>query len=106
VGAMTWSGKAADFCCDSRHVLHSAVTGPDCGEGELKLHGRAAKASPALGRQAADAWWWEQPAEKAAVFVLIIYQALFVEWDTQHGLMTVHLLTPQGGYGHSARTYP
>src|SRR5215472_18661367 len=43
-GAMTWSGKAADLRRDPRYVLHSAVTGPDSGEGELKLRGFAAEA--------------------------------------------------------------
>jgi hypothetical protein len=33
VGAMTWSRKAADLRRDPRYVLHSAVTGPDSGEG-------------------------------------------------------------------------
>ncbi len=33
VGAMTWTRKAADLLRDSRYVLHSAVTGPESGEG-------------------------------------------------------------------------
>jgi Pyridoxamine 5'-phosphate oxidase len=41
VGAMAWSRKAADLRRDPRYVLHSAVTGPDNGEGELKLYGSA-----------------------------------------------------------------
>jgi hypothetical protein len=106
VGAMAWSAKAADLCRDPRYVLHSAVTGPDSGEGELKLHGRAARASPALRREAAAGWWSGQPAEQAVVFVLGIDRAVFVEWDTAHGVMTVHRWSAQGGYSHSARTYP
>jgi hypothetical protein len=106
VGAMTWSGKAADLCRDPRYVLHSAITGPDSGEGELKLHGRAARDSPILRRETASGWWSGQSPEMAEVFVLGIDQALFVEWDTEHGLMTVHRWSPQGGYSHSARTYP
>src|SRR5262249_57035990 len=39
VGAMTWSGKAADLRRDPRDVLHSVVSGPDSREGELKLYG-------------------------------------------------------------------
>lgn len=35
IGAMAWSQKAADLRRDPRHVLHSAVTGPHNGEGEL-----------------------------------------------------------------------
>jgi len=33
------AAKAADLLRDPRHVLHSAVTSPDSGEGEFKLHG-------------------------------------------------------------------
>lgn len=43
---------------------------------------------------------------KAVVFVLGIDQAMFVEWDTEHAVMTVHRWSPQGGYSHSTRTYP
>lgn len=105
VGAMAWSGKAADLSRDPRYVLHSAVAAPDSGEGELKLHGRAVTASPALRRQASG-WWSGQPPEKAVVYFLGIDHALFVEWDTQRGLMTVHRWSPQGGYNRSARAYP
>jgi hypothetical protein len=105
VGAMTWSGKAADLRRDPRYVLHSAVTGPDSGDGELKLHGFAAEADPRF-RRAADAWWSAQPPEKAVVFVLGIREALFVAWDLERGVMTVHRWSARGGYSHSARTYP
>jgi hypothetical protein len=106
VGAMAWSGKAADLCRDPRYVLHSTITGPDNGEGELKLHGRAARASLAVRRETPSEWWSGQPPDKAVVFVLGIDQALFVEWDTEQGVMTVHRWSPQRGYSHSARTYP
>ncbi len=36
-GALSWSLKTRDLLRDSRCVLHSAATGPDNGEGELKL---------------------------------------------------------------------
>ena len=55
VGAMTWSGKAADLLRDPRYVLHSAVTGPDSGEGELKLYGSAVEAGQELRDAAAGA---------------------------------------------------
>jgi hypothetical protein len=106
VGAMTWSGKAADLRRDPRYVLHSIVTGPDSGEGELKLRGLAAEASPGLRGEAADAWWAAQPPDKAIVFLLGIKQALFVVWDIQHAVMMVHQWSPQGGYSHTTRTYP
>jgi hypothetical protein len=103
---MAWSAKAADLCRDPRYALHSAVTGPDSGQGELKLHGRAARASPALRREAAAGWWSGQPADQAVVFVLGIERAVFVEWDTGQGVMRVHRWSPQGGYRHGARAYP
>jgi hypothetical protein len=106
VGAMTWSGKAADLRRDPRYVLHSAVTGPDSGDGELKLRGFAAEAGPCLRGEAAAAWWSAQSPEKAVVFVLGIRQALFVAWDLERGVMTVHRWSPRGGYSQSTRTYP
>ena len=106
VGAMTWSGKAADLRRDPRYVLHSAVTGPDSGEGELKLSGLSAGAGPGLRQQAAGAWWSAQPPDKAVVFVLGIRQALFVAWDLERGVMTVHRWSSRGGYSRSACTYP
>jgi hypothetical protein len=42
IGAVAWTQKAADLRRDPQYVLHSAVTGPDSGEGELKPYGPAA----------------------------------------------------------------
>ena len=106
VGAMTWSTKAADLARDPRYVLHSTVTGPDSGEGELKLHGSAVQASPDLRAAAAQAWWSGQPREQAAVFALGIATALFIEWDIERALMTVHRWSPRGGYRRTTRGYP
>ncbi|HUC25567.1 MAG TPA: pyridoxamine 5'-phosphate oxidase family protein [Streptosporangiaceae bacterium] len=106
VGAMAWSGKAADLRRDPRYVLHSAISGADSGEGELKLHGRAALADPVLRSAATSGWWTGQPPNRAVVFVLGIDQALFVEWDTDHGGMTVHRWSAQDGYSHGTRSYP
>jgi Pyridoxamine 5'-phosphate oxidase len=106
VGAMTWSAKAADLGRDPRYVLHSTVTESDSGEGELKLHGLAAKASPAALGEAGDAWWSGQPPGKAVVFQLGIGLALFVGWDMKRGLMTIHRWSPRDGYGRAVRTYP
>jgi hypothetical protein len=39
-----------------------------------------------------------QPPEQAVVFSLRIATALFVEWDIEHGLMTVHRWAPRDGY--------
>ncbi len=106
IGAMAWSAKAADLQRDPRYVLHSAVTGPDSGEGELKLYGLAAEAGQDLRGTAADAWWLAQAADKAVVFTLHIGQAVFVGWDITRGLMTVHRWTPRGGYRITTRPYP
>jgi len=106
VGAMTWSQKAADLLRDSRYVLHSAVTGADTGEGELKLYGSALRASQGDRAAAAQAWWSGQPPAQAAVFSLRIAMGLFIEWDTDSALMTVHRWSPRDGYSHTTRGYP
>jgi hypothetical protein len=104
IGAMAWSQKAADLRRDPRYVLHSAVTGPDSGKGELKLHGAAAEAEQELSIPA-DAWWSSSP-DRAVVFALHIDQAVYVSWDTGHGVMTVDRWSPQGGYRQNSRSYP
>ena len=106
VGAMTSSQKAADLLRDPRCVLHSVVSGPDSGEGELKLHGSAVKATPGLRDAAAQAWWAARPQTQAVVFMLRIAAALFIDWDLEQGLMTVHRWNPQSGYRRSTRSYP
>ena len=105
-GAMAWSQKAADLRRDPRYVLHSAVTGPDNGEGELKLYGSALEADQDLRGAAAGAWWAAWPPEKAIVYSLRIEQAVFIEWDTEHGWMTIHKWSPPGGYSKARRAYP
>ena len=69
IGAMAWSAKASDLRRDPRYVLHSAVTGPDTAEGELKLYGPAAQASQDLRAAAATAWWqaWAPGDRKSVV---------------------------------------
>jgi hypothetical protein len=106
VGAMAWSGKAADLLHDQRYVLHSAVTGPDNGEGELKLYGSAVEADQRLRGAAARTWWSAWPADKAMVFSLHIEQAVFISWDIGHALMTIHRWSPQRGYSQAQRSYP
>jgi hypothetical protein len=105
-GAMAWSHKAADLRRDPRYVLHSAVTGPDNAEGELKVYGSAAEADQELRGAAAGAWWAAWPAEKAIVYSLLIEQAAFIEWDTEHGWMTIHRWSSPGGYSKARRAYP
>jgi hypothetical protein len=94
IGAMAWSAKAGDLRRDPRYVLHSVVTGPDSGEGELKLYGTAAETGQDLRTAAAGAWWLAWAPDKAAVFTLHIRQAVFVSWDIERGLMTVHRWSP------------
>jgi hypothetical protein len=106
IGAMAWSRKAADLRRDPRYVLHSTVTDPDSGEGELKLSGVAVEVSQDQRSGVCEAWWVAWPPDKAVVFSLSIEHAVFVEWDTEHGLMTVHRWSPQGGYTQSSRHYP
>jgi hypothetical protein len=106
IGAMAWSAKAADLRRDPRYVLHSTVTGPDSGEGELKLYGSADEASQDLSGAAAHAWWLTWAPEKAVVFTLSIGQAAFVDWDIKRGLMTVHRWSPLSGYSVASRSYP
>jgi hypothetical protein len=95
ISAMAWSAKAGDLRRDPRYVLHSVVTGPDCGEGELKLYGSAVEAVQDLRGAAARAWWLAWPPGKAIVFSLRIGQAVFIDWDTGDGLMTVHQWSPR-----------
>jgi Pyridoxamine 5'-phosphate oxidase len=106
IGAMAWSAKATDLRRDPRYVLHSVVTGPDSGEGELKLYGSADEAGQDLRGAAAHAWWLTWAPEKAAVFTLYIGQAAFVDWDIKRGLMTVHRWSPRNGYSVASRSYP
>lgn len=82
------------------------MTGPDLGEGELKLYGWAMEAGPDLRCAAADAWWLAWPPDKAIVFALRIEQAAFIEWDIGHGLMTAHRWSPEDGCSQTRRAYP
>jgi hypothetical protein len=106
IGAMAWTAKASDLRRDPRYALHSVVTGPDSGEGELKLYGPAAEADHNLRAAAADAWWLARAPENAVVFTLHIRQAVFIDWNTKRGLMTVHRWSPAGGYAVTSRPYP
>jgi len=106
IGAMAWSRKAADLRRDPRYVRHSAITGPDGGEGEFKLYGSAVQAAEELRLAAAEAWWSSWPSDKAIVLALHIDQAVFVGWDAEQGVMTVDRWSSQDGYSQSHRTYP
>ena len=88
-GAMAWTLKARDLDRDARCALHSAITGPNEGEPELKLYGRAIEADDDLRAACRDGWWTEQPREAARVFSLSIEEAAFVTWYYEAGEMTI-----------------
>jgi hypothetical protein len=105
-GAMSRSLKRRDLLRDPRCVLHSAISDPDSGEGELKLYGRATEADEQIRNGCGEGWWATRPADAASVFSLNIDQATFISWDTEHGEMTVRRWSPQLGYRETRRDYP
>lgn len=105
-GAMAWSLKAGDLQRDPRCVVHSAVSGPDRGEGELRLYGRALEADPQLRDSCRNGWWIDRPRESAWVFSLSIEEATFIEWDFGREEMVVRRWSPKRGVSQSRRPYP
>jgi hypothetical protein len=105
-GAMAWTLKARDLERDARCTLHSAITGPNEGEPELKLYGRAIEADDDLRAACPDGWWTDQPHEAARVFSLSIEEAAFVTWDYEGGEMTVRRWSRETGLKTSRRSYP
>jgi hypothetical protein len=105
-GAMARSSKTRDLLRDARCVLHSTVTGPDTGEPELKLYGRAIEADDELRNACARGWWREHPREAATVFALDVEAALLIAWDLEEGEMTVSRWSPRHGLGETSRSYP
>jgi hypothetical protein len=106
IGLMSRSPKARDLQEDPRCVVHSTVSSPDSGEGELKLYGRAIVASQRIREGCAGGWWIGRPPEVASVFSLNIEEATFVDWATERGEMTVRRWTPGAGYVRRTRPYP
>ena len=105
-GAMAWTLKARDLERDPRCTLHSAITGPNEGEPELKLYGRAIEADDVLRAACSTGWWTDQPHEAAHVFSLSIEEAAFVTWDYEGGEMTVRRWSQKTGLKTSRRSYP
>jgi Pyridoxamine 5'-phosphate oxidase len=105
-GAMSWSLKTRDLLRDPRCVLHSVIAGPDSGEGELKLYGRASEADAQIRAGCQESWWQERPADAATVFVMNVEQATFISWDTAHGEMTVRRWSRGRGVSETSRSYP
>jgi hypothetical protein len=105
-GAMAWSLKVRDLRRDPRCVLHSAITGPDSGEGELKLYGRAEEADDRVRAACAEGWWVGKPPESAFVFSLNIEEAAFIKWDYERDEMIARRWSPASGFRTSRRSYP
>jgi hypothetical protein len=106
LGAMAWSLKVRDLRRDPRCVLHSAVSGPESGEGELKLYGRAAEVEDERRDACPGAWWLGRPRDSAWVFALEIVTATFLEWDYARGVMIVNRWSADGGFEQRTRPYP
>jgi hypothetical protein len=106
-GVMAWSGKARDLARDPRCVLHSAVSSPDAGVGELKLYGRAVVVDdPELRAGAPGAWWVSRPLDDARVFSLAAEEAVFVSWELERGRATIRRWSPERGVTERTRDYP
>ena len=105
-GVMSWTSKRRDLSRDPRCVLHSAISDPDGGEGELKLYGRAMEADEQIRSGCREGWWATRPPGAASVFSLNIEQATFISWDTEHGEMTARRWAPHFGYRETTRGYP
>jgi len=106
-GAMARSAKARDLVRDARCTLHSIVTAPNAGQGELKLFGRAVEVRDPLLRGAADhAWWVSYPEDDARVLSLAVERAVYVSWDLEGGLMTVARWSHERGSSVATRAYP
>jgi hypothetical protein len=105
-GAMAWTLKAHDLDRDPRCTLHSAITGPDAGEAELKLYARASDADDALRAACRDGWWTGKPRESARVFSLSIEEAVLVTWELERGEMLLRRWTREDGGHTTRRRYP
>jgi hypothetical protein len=105
-GAMSWSLKARDLLRDPRCVLHSGITAPDAGEAEIKLYGRAARASDAIRTGCSAGWWQAHRDAVAIVFVLHIEQATSIEWRLEEGRMLVRRWSSSDGLKETSRSYP
>jgi hypothetical protein len=107
LGVMTRSAKARDLRRDPRCAVHSIVTAPNQGEGELKLFGRVEEVrDPALRIASDEPWWVPFGDDRALVLSLDVERAAFVSWDIERGLMTVRRWSPERGAAASTKPYP
>lgn len=106
-GAMSRSAKARDLTRDPRCAVHSIVTAPNQGEGELKLFGRVEEVrDPALRNASDEPWWVSFGDDRALVLSFDVERAAFVSWDLEGGLMTVRRWSPERGATTSTTPYP
>ena len=89
--SMLWgSQKAGDLHRDPRLLVHSVVTGPDGGEGELKLRGRAVDV-PDRGLQAryaaavAEDLGWSPEVGRFHLFEVDIRDVVSIRYDEPTG---------------------
>jgi hypothetical protein len=99
IGAMRGTAKARALRRDPRFVLHSTVSGPDTGEPDIKLSGRAVPADARAG------WWAERP-DDAEVYALVLDEAVAIEWDLAASRMRVSRWRRGRGVGVDERSYP
>jgi hypothetical protein len=104
-GGMAWSLKVRDLQRDPRCVVHSAITGPNAGEPELRLYGRAETAEEGA-RRGCPGWWADRPVKAAWVFTVRLEAATLLEWDYAAGEMLVRRWSLELGYRESRRAYP
>jgi hypothetical protein len=104
-GAMSRSLKTRDLLHDPRCVLHSAITGPDAGEPEVKLYGRVIEASAEL-RDGCSAGWWQSRPDAAVVFAFRVEQATTIDWNLKESQMVVRRWSADKGLTESIRSYP
>jgi Pyridoxamine 5'-phosphate oxidase len=89
--SMLWgSHKARDLQRDPRLLVHSIVTGPDGGEGELKLRGRAVELSDREleGRYAAavaEDLGWRPEVGRFHLFEVDVEHVAFLRYDHETG---------------------
>jgi hypothetical protein len=97
---MRGTAKAHALRRDPRCVLHSAISGPNTGEPDVKLSGRVEASVARIG------WWAERPAEEVDVYALQVEEAIAIEWDLAASRMVVRHWTPEAGETRTERAYP
>jgi hypothetical protein len=83
--------------CEIRYTAYTATSMKT--REEVPWYRTGIRPGGAIPRLAASA------RERAVVFSLRIATALFIEWDIERALMTVHRWSPRG-YSHTTCGYP